>query len=329
MNRVYRSAVGVYRNIYNRIFYFRNKARIYKEELNLWKTNFRPPGHYYSPFPDSVELGKKKDQIFQRDTETTLNGIDLRADAQYSLLQRLSVFYLPVFFPVQKTDDYRYYFDNQYFCYSDAIFLSCMIREMKPRQIIEIGSGFSSAVMLDVNERHFGNQIKLTFIEPYPEDRLNLLVKKSDNFTIIQDFVQNVSTELFEQLGRNDILFIDSSHISKTYSDVNHLVFNIIPLLQKGVIVHFHDIFFPFEYPAEWIINQQRGWNEAYLLRAFLQFNTDFQIELFTSFLEKKYTEWFKDHMPLCLTKHEKWPNPDGSFYYLETGGQSLYLRKI
>ena len=323
------------RKIYNKIFYFKIKSGVLEHELGVlghelkkWKTNFEPPGHYYSPYPDPVQLEKQKNLIFQKSAETVLPGIALNTDAQFSLLQQLSAYYTPNIFPFQKTAGYRYSFDNQYFCFSDAIFLACMMQQLRPKKIIEIGSGFSSAVMLDVNEKYFNNSIQLSFIEPFPEDRLNLLVKESDNFTIIKDFVQNVPFGLFQELEENDILFIDSSHISKTYSDVNHLIFNIIPLLKKGVIVHFHDIFFPFEYPAEWMIEQQRAWNEAYLLRSFLQYNETFVIELFTSYLETKFKEWFISNMPLCLEKHEKWPKQDGGFYYLETNGQSLYLRK-
>ena len=102
-------------------------------------------------------------------------------------------------------------------------------------------------------------KIHLTFVEPFPEERLDSLVLPTDNYVIIKDIVQNISSDLFSGLQENDILFIDSSHISKTYSDVNYLIFNILPNLKKGVVIHFHDIFFPFEYPSEWIIDQTPG----------------------------------------------------------------------
>jgi len=326
---LYNSVKELLKKLYYKIFYYKINYKLLEQELQTWKTNFRPPGHYYSPYPDSKELNEKRDLIFRRNAADILPGIDLQTDSQFALLQSLADYYNADMFPLEKKETHRYYFDNQYFSFSDAIFLACMIRQLKPKRIIEIGSGFSSAVMLDVNEEYFNNSIQLTFVEPYPEERLNGLVNGSDNYTIRKEFVQNVPVSIFTELEENDILFIDSSHISKTYSDVNHLIFNVIPFLKKGVVIHVHDIFFPFEYPAEWMIDQQRAWNEAYILRAFLQFNPTFSIELFTSYLEIKFKDWFLDRMPLCLEKHEKWPRPDGSFYYLDTAGQSLYLRKV
>lgn len=308
--------------------YNAKKVNLLESELAIWKTGFRSPGHYYSPYPDTTLLREKKDLIFNRNPDITLPGIELRPGEQFDLLKELSGHYSTDMFPLDQTKGARFYFDNQYFCFSDAIFLSSMIQHLKPKKIIEIGSGFSSAVMLDVNEKYFSNKINLTFVEPFPEERLDSLVLPTDNYVIIKDIVQNISSDLFSGLQENDILFIDSSHISKTYSDVNYLIFNILPNLKKGVVIHFHDIFFPFEYPSEWIIDQQRGWNEAYLLRSFLQFNSDFRIELFTSYLERKYKDWFLANMPICLNQHEQWPKPDGSHYLLDTSGQSIYLRK-
>lgn len=288
-----------------------------------------PPGHFYSPFPDSDFLVKNKEQLFSKKTGTALPGLELFENEQYFFLEKLSKYYQPRIFPTEKEQGFRYYFNNQYFSFSDAVFLYCLIREINPKKIIEIGSGFSSAAMLDINEQYCNNSIALTFIEPYPAERLDGLIKDGDNCTIIRSFVQQVPPDLFLDLQEDDILFIDSSHILKTGSDLNHLLFNVLPVLKKGVLVHFHDIFFPFEYPAEWIIEQQRGWNEAYAVRSFLQFNDTFRIVLFTSFLENIYKDWFELHMPLCLTPHEQWPVAGSGHRYLETGGQSLYLRKV
>ena len=92
--------------------------------------------------------------------------------------------------------------------------------------------------------------------------------------------VQNVKLIEFEKLEPNDLLFIDSSHISKIGSDLNYLLFEVLPSLKPGVIIHFHDILYPFEYPYEWI---EKGiyWNEAYLLKAFLMHNKNYEILLF------------------------------------------------
>ena len=175
-----------------------------------------------------------------------------------------------------------------------------MIRHFKPKQIIEIGSGFSSMVMLDTNELFFENQIKCTFIEPYPK-RLYSLMKSSDKslYTIIESDIQNISLDVFEKLESGDILFIDSTHVSKTGSDVNYILFEILPVLKTGVLIHFHDVFYPFEYPKKWVFNGV-NWNENFLLRAFLMYNQQFEIILFTRYLVDLHSSVF-NNMPLCL----------------------------
>ncbi|MBF0510802.1 MAG: class I SAM-dependent methyltransferase, partial [Candidatus Omnitrophica bacterium] len=122
----------------------------------------------------------------------------------------------------------------------------------------------------------------------------------------------DVDVSFFDELGENDILFVDSSHVSKTGSDVNHILFNILPKLNKGVLIHFHDIFYPFEYPKPWVL-EGRCWNEDYLLRAFLSYNNSFEIVVFNTFLEHFHEDWFKENMPLCL----------------KNKGGSIWLRKI
>jgi len=145
------------------------------------------------------------------------------------------------------------------------------------------------------------NSIKCTFIEPYP-DLLESLIRKEDKerIEIIPNCLQDVEIEKFKTLEKGDILFIDSTHVSKVNSDVNYLFFNILPELESGVFIHFHDIFYPFEYPSDWIY-KGISWNEDYLLRAFLQYNSSFEIVLFNTFLEIFHRDKFQEHMPLCL----------------------------
>ena len=99
---------------------------------------------------------------------------------------------------------------------------------------------------------------------------------------------------LFRELHAGDVLFVDSTHVAKVGSDVNHIFFEILPILQPGVVVHFHDIMYPFEYEPKWIYTGV-AWNEAYMLRAFLMFNPTFKILLFNSFLA---------HLHPCATTH-------------------------
>ena len=120
--------------------------------------------------------------------------------------------------------------------------------------------------------------------------------------------VQEAPLALFDALEANDILFIDSTHVSRVGSDVNHLLFEVLPRLAPGVLVHFHDVFFPFEYPREWIL-EGRAWTEAYLVRAFLTGNAGWEVVLMNTFLEHFHRDWFEQNMPLCLR------NPGGSLW--------------
>ena len=167
--------------------------------------------------------------------------------------------------------------------------------------------------MFDVNARFLQGQTQLTFIDPYPEQLLSLFHNNDlEKCTVIGDKLQNVPLCTFHQLEANDILFVDSTHVSKIGSDVNRIVFDILPILRPGVLVHFHDVLWPFEYFLEWIA-EGKAWNEAYLLRAFLQYNSHFEIILFNSFVGHAFKELLESSMPMFLRN---------------TGG-SLWLRKV
>lgn len=252
------------------------------------------PGHFYSPIPSIQEINTREEQIFNYKDKTIL-GIDLNDKMQLQLIDEFKEYYEEQPFSEIKSEGLRYYFDNTFFSYSDAIFLYCIIRHLKPRRIVEIGSGYSSAVMLDTNEIFFNNEINLTFIEPYPERILSILKEsEKQKVNLIIHKVQDIPKETFLELEENDILFIDGSHVSKVGSDVNYIIFEILPKLKKGVHIHFHDIFYPFEYPKRWF-ELGKFWNEAYLLRAFLQYNNNFQIYFWCHYLSQFYAKKFID----------------------------------
>ncbi|MDQ3844530.1 MAG: class I SAM-dependent methyltransferase, partial [Bacteroidota bacterium] len=254
-----------------------------KNELYKYQVGW-PPGHFYSPIPSLEQIKKREDKIWS-DAPLCIQGIDLREEEQLKLLHTLASYYAFQPWKDHKQKYLRYYFDNPNFSYGESILLFCMLMHLKPKKVIEIGSGYSSCVLLDTNELFFHNSISYTFIEPYPELLLSLL-KPSDaeNIQILPSGLQDVEAGTFSALKSGDVLLIDSTHVSKVDSDVNHILFSVLPQLKSGVYIHFHDICYPFEYPKEWIY-QGRAWNEAYILRAFLQYNNQFDIVLFNSFL--------------------------------------------
>ncbi len=277
-----------------------------REELEKYKT-YHPPGHYYSPVPDKEYVRKNAGRIFDR-SKNELAGIDLHKKEQFQLLETFRTFYKDLYFTNEKVGTNRYYYKNGLFSYSDAIFLHSMIRHLSPKRIIEAGSGYSSAVMLDTNEKNFNNSIDILLIEPYPVNLNKLTEGLPKHFKMLPAFVQDVPLDTFRTLEKDDILFIDSTHVSKAGSDVNYIIFEILPVLKSGVIIHFHDVFYPFEYPQEWI-EKGFAWNEDYMLRAFLMYNTEFEIVFFNTYIEQFEKQWLTEHMPDVLK------NPGGGLW--------------
>lgn len=283
------------------------------QQVQSYKQNAHyPPGHFYSPIYSIEEIRKRESEIWRDKGPDDIPGIDLHTSAQHELAKSLSAFYHEMPFLSGQQAGFRYYFDNAYYSYTDGIVLYAMMRHLTPKKIIEIGSGYSSALMLDVNEHFLKNKTELFFIDPYIE-RLNTLISDEDrkSSSVIAQPIQEVDTSMFRQLEKGDILFIDSTHVVKTGSDVNYLLFEMLPVLQSGVYIHFHDIFYPFEYPKEWVY-QGWNWNEIYFLRAFLMYNKDFRIRLFSHYLHLHFPEVFAG-MPLA---------------YLNTGG-NIWIEKV
>jgi hypothetical protein len=281
---------------------------IHRRLLFYEKYNWVPPGHYYSPIVNKEEVLIRIEALYGKKED--FEGIKLNVDKQLMLVQSFKELNPP--FTESASPDLRYYYQNNYYSYSDGLVLFGMLNTLQPRKVIEVGSGFSSALFLDFKELNSDMDLELSFIEPFPENRLNKLIKSDDHIKLYQNFVQDVPLDIFERLNKNDILFIDSSHVSKAGSDLNHMLFNILPILKSGVIIHFHDIAYPFEYPLDWI-EEGRSWNEIYLLRAFLMHNTAYETMLFTSYLSHLYTNELKEVNPLFSIEN----------------GSSFWIRKL
>jgi len=283
------------------------------KEISTLKRNARyPPGHFYSTIISVDEVRERQDEIWKNEMYDGIIGLDLNTDEQRLLVSNFNKYYTELPFTENVTEGNRYYLKNPFYTYTDAIMLYSMMRHLQPKKIIEIGSGFSSAVMLDTNEKFFDNRIELTFIEPYPQRLKGLLKNVDKNSTVIKEKkVQDIDLELFDSLHAGDFLFIDSSHVIKTGSDVHFILFEILPRLNNGVYIHFHDIFYPFEYPRDWVF-MGRNWNEDYFLKAFLMHNNQYKIILFSDYLHKHHRDAFAQ-MPLC---------------YKNTGGNLWMMKK-
>ena len=276
--------------------------------FRLWeKHGFHvTPVHFYQPIPDTQVLPKT---LWNRPSE--LVGVDMNDAIPLDLLRHVFPKFRDEyqhFLPKPSGHQNEFHLDNRMFDGTDALVAYCMIRNFKPRLIIEVGSGFSSLVLGQAAAKNGSS--RLICIEPYPRDflrkgvpGLQLLIEKS---------VQDIDLEFFSQLESGDVLFIDSSHTVKIGGDVNYLFLEVLPRLKPGVIVHVHDIFLPFDYRRDWVLDEFRFWTEQYLLQAFLMFNTEFEVIMANSYL----SHYHKDDLKAAFPDLASW------------GGGSFWMRR-
>ncbi len=303
----------------NQLYREKSTIRALFESGNFTFIKFSPPGHFYSPIPDQHSINSKSETIFNNSIRD-IYSININEDMQIELTTCFSKFYGELPFADIKIEKLRYFFDNSYFSYGDGVILYSFMRYFAPRRIIEVGSGYSSALMLDINDLFLNNGVDFTFVEPFP-DRLLGLLSESDKKQVKIEVkpVQEVELNVFGLLEPNDILFIDSSHVAKINSDILYIIFHVLPCLKKGVIIHFHDILWPFEYPSNWL-EGGRAWNEAYFLRAFLQYNDAFEILYFNSYMALHHANILEEMMPNILKVPTSKVTP---------GNTSLWIRKV
>jgi predicted O-methyltransferase YrrM len=270
-----------------------------------------PPGHAYSPLPSraDIERARRRADVVPR----TLPGIELRDAQQRQLLAELAHWYGDLPFGVEP-GPHRFRYGNSWFTYADAVLMALMLRRSRPTRIIELGCGYSSALLLDVNDLFLGRGASVTFIEPDAARLREVLSAEDLDGRLIEAPVQDVDLELFDELAAGDVLAIDGSHVVKAGSDVQHVFDEVLPRLAPGVLVHMHDVFYPFEYPASWL-EKGCALNEAYVLRAFLQSTTAYRIELFTDYLLTFHHDWLAEHLPLVTQR----PFPTGGIWLSRT----------
>jgi len=266
----------------------------FRDIFRLWERHgfHVTPVHFYQPIPNTQSL---PETLWNRPSE--LIGIDMNDAVQLDLLRN----HFPKFrdeydqFPAEETSEPgRFSLKNGLFDGTDALVAYCMIRHFQPRLIIEVGSGFSSLIAAEAMAKSEGST--LICIEPFP---LDFLRKGFPGLrSLIEKKVEDIDTEFFSQLGSGDVLFIDSSHTVRIGGDVNYLFLEVLPRLKPGVIVHVHDIFSPFDYRRDWVIDELRFWGEQYLLQAFLTFNSEFEVLMANAYLGHRYMEDLKATFP-------------------------------
>jgi hypothetical protein len=257
------------------------------------------PVDFHSPVPDLRDLESRK----VWDGRSDLAGIDFRPDAQVAFLLKLGEeFGRECDWPPNSSGDpHEFYTENQSFSYGCAAGTHCILRHFKPHHVIEVGSGNSSLVIaraLALNAQDASGGAEYIIVDPYPQSMIEGGLPALTR--LVKERVELLDVSFFDRLGNNDILFIDSGHVVRIGGDVNYLILDVLPRLASGVIVHFHDIGLPYEYPKVYATNPKfrMFWTEAYLLEAFLCLNNQFEILLAMNYLMTEHQEVFRAAFP-------------------------------
>ncbi len=278
---------------------------------------------YYSPIPTESDLLRN---IQRWNKPSSLKGVNFDLSSNKVVLTTLLDTYLSEFLELPG------YVENQSAGFGpgytelDAFVLYAMVRQLKPRRYLEVGSGLSTYYCCQAVKRNAyeTDPTQITCIEPYPYRQLYSIPQ----INIIKNEVQNVDLSLFESLEAGDILFIDSSHILRMDGDVPFLFLEALPIVKPGVIIHIHDVPFPYNipFPAEqWVTGGAKNspywpvfWNEAMLLQAFLAFNHDFEIILSAPLIRYYDEDFLKSRIPFYKTVQDE-PNTFSSIWLKRT----------
>ncbi|MEM9446965.1 MAG: class I SAM-dependent methyltransferase [Cyanobacteria bacterium P01_E01_bin.6] len=242
--------------------------------------------HYYEPLPKFSEITKEK--ILERRSSECINW---NLDTQLDLIKKLSDYSVEIHRIDNRHDaESGFNFFNATYPELDAAVYYTLLRELKPSKVIEIGSGYSTQIATKAISKNCqeGKEGKIISVEPYPRQ---MLTEGTLDVELVTQRVETIDLNFFEQLSAGDILFIDSTHTVKFDSDVCREILEILPTIPSGVWIHIHDIFFPYDYPPKWLIEERRAWSEQYMLEAFLAYNHQFEVTLANHWLSVDYPQ--------------------------------------
>jgi hypothetical protein len=241
--------------------------------------------HFYLPFPDADRLAES---LWLQ--PRSMPGVKLDVDGCIALFRSLAPHigeFASTGFPVP----------NGSYEWGDAETLYGMLRFLRPTRVIELGSGASSHLIAHAQtiNKSEGNPFTFESYDPFPGWHP---MGQVNGVTTHRIATENLKPTAVEVLEADDVLFVDTTHTVRTGGDVTHIILELLPRLAQGVYIHFHDIFLPFEYPREWVVEERRAWAEQYLLQAFLAFNAQFEVVLPVHALFRQRPEIVGDVIP-------------------------------
>ena len=282
-----------------------SKKIFHKLFVSLQRTGFNIlPLHFYSQIPDINSL--RKEDYWRK--EMSLKGVYMETlDTQVNEVKKIIEKYPEV---LSERNIHKEAItmngEDGGFGTIEAEFLYCFIRNKMPQKIIQVGCGVSTAIIL-MAAADEGYSPKLICIEPYPTGFLRKL-HSENKILLIKELAQKVDIEVFNSISSNDLFFIDSTHTVKPGSEVNRIILEILPTLAKNVWVHFHDIYFPYDYRRDLLSADMFFWNESTLLHAFLINNAQFKICICQSYIHYKIPEKLQLFFPHYIPQE----NSDG-----------------
>jgi len=285
---------------------------ILRRHFNKWQeAGFNLlPNHYYVPVPDIASL----DAAMKR--ESLLLGVEVHESTQLGLLRDACEPFRQEYAALPEgptPEPHQFHFNNGTFEHGDAELLYSLVRHRKPRRMIEVGSGYSTllaAAACERNRLEDGIECELEAVEPFP---FAVLEGGIPGLTrLLKKPLEELDPRHFEKLDAGDILFLDSTHVLKTGSDVQILYLEVLPRLRPGVLVHVHDIFLPFEYPRDWLMKEHVFWNEQYILQAFLSFNRSFRVVFSGQLMHQRHPQALAEVFP----GYDAEANNPGSFWF-------------
>jgi Methyltransferase domain len=192
----------------------------------------------------------------------------------------------------------QFFLRNQGFETVDAELLYGIVRAMTPARVIELGSGYSTLLINLACRRNAQAGVSTAHdaFDPFPREHVLGALPSPTRLTAIP--ATEIPLEVFAELRDGDVLFVDTTHTVKLASDVNFIILDVLPRLNSGVIVHFHDIFLPWEYPQQWFSDMHWYWAEQYLLQAFLAYNHEFEILVPAHALAREHPERLRRVIP-------------------------------
>lgn len=261
-------------------------------------------------------INPRKHLTYSLDKDRPLTGIDYNDKGQLQMLHYFNYNEELIQFPFNKTNNpLEYYYDNYFFPCGDGEYLYSMVRYLKPKKIIEVGCGNSTLMIINAlkknKEEDDTYKCQHISIEPYNQPWL-----EQTSAEIIRSKIEDIDLDFFKSLNKDDILFIDSSHVIRPQGDVLYEVLTILPVLKKGVIIHIHDIYTPKDYPDVFIYDEMRLWNEQYIVEALLTNTNAYEIIGALNYLQNHHNEAIMKKCPVWA-KHQA------------VKGTSLWLRKL